>query len=59
MNIYNYLIIVSQKDIPLHRDFNIYTKVLKKQNKAFKLKLSHPSAVHRGVLLPVTSFAPV
>jgi len=45
-NIYNYLIIVSQKDIPLHRDFNIYTKVLKKQNKAFKLMLSHPPATH-------------
>ena len=29
MNIYNYFIIVSQKDIPLHRDFNIYTKVYK------------------------------
>jgi len=41
MNIYNYLIIVSQKDIPLHRDFNIYTKVLK-QNKSLKLKASSP-----------------
>jgi len=31
MKMYNYLIIVSQKDIPLHRDLR-YTKVLKKQN---------------------------
>ena len=27
MHINNYLIVVFQKDIPLHRDFNIYTKV--------------------------------
>ena len=34
------------KDIPLHRDFNIYTTVLKKQNRAFKIKSSHPSTAH-------------
>jgi len=33
MYIYNYLIIVSQKDIPLHRDFNIYTKNFKNKTK--------------------------
>jgi len=45
MNIYNYLIIVSQKDIPFHRDFNIYTKALK-QNKALKLKAYPPPDAH-------------
>jgi len=52
MNIYNYLIIVSKKNIPLHRDF-------KKTNREFKLILSHPPTAHLGALLPAISFVPV
>jgi len=45
------------KQISLFIGILIYTSKVLKANIAFKLKLSHPPAVHLGVLLPTISSA--
>jgi len=47
------------KKISLFIEILIYTSKVLKTNRAFKLKLSHPTTTHLGVLLLAISFVPV